>query len=400
MSDRELPLAGITVIDFTQVQFGPIATQILGDYGANVIKVERPDVGDLTRSTDVKSSSIDDSAYFLSLNRNKRSVALNMKDQRSGDILHRLLRDADVVVENFRPGVMDRLGYGYEALRELYPGLIYAAGSGFGATGPFAHKGGQDMLAQAISGAAYHARGKDGRPRLYPLPFADFGAGMSLVQGILLALLQRAKDGLGQRIDVSLLDSVTYLQLQEYTQWNLRKFEVNWESQNLAGCFRTADGWIAVVGMFKPDPLRNLCAALGVDDLSLLEGFTTLEQQLARREELWTMLEPAFERYTTEECTQRLDAQDVLSAPILDYDEFPQHEQAINNRIFRVVEHPLLGEITLVEAPIRMSAAPAESRPFTAPPRLGQHSVEVLTELGFTADEVQGLFDDGVVRRP
>lgn len=391
MRDRKLPLAGIRILDFTQVQFGPIATQILADYGAEVIKVERPGVGDLTRSTDIKSTSLDDSAYFLSLNRNKRSLTLNMKAPETEEIIHRLLKTTDVLVENFRPGVMDRLGYGYEALRSRYPRLVYAAGTGFGPTGPLAHKGGQDMLAQAMSGAAWHARGTDGRPRLYPLPFADYGAGMALVQGILLALLERQTSGLGQRIDVSLLDTIAYTQLQEYVQWNMRGFEVNWETQNLAGVFRTANGWIAVVGMFKPDPLRNICRALDIENLSLRPGFESLEEQLSRREELWPLLENGFEKYNTQECARRLDEHDVLCSPILDYDEFPQHEQAVGNGIFRTVNHPALGEIALVETPIRMSATPADKRPFRSPPLLGEHSEDILSEIGYTPEDLDRL---------
>lgn len=397
MTERELPLSGIRVLDFTQVQFGPIATQILADYGAEVIKVERPGVGDLTRSTDIKSSSIDDSAYFLSLNRNKRSLTLNMKAPQTEKIIHRLLNRTDVLVENFRPGVMDRLGYGYEALRSKYPHLIYASGTGFGPTGPLAHKGGQDMLAQAMSGAAYHARGSDGRPRLYPLPFADYGAGMSLVQGILLALLERERSGLGQRVDVSLLDTIAYTQLQEYVQWKMRKFEVNWETQNLAGAFRTSDGWIAVVGMFKPNPLSNICRALDIEDLSLLPGYATLAEQLNRRDELWPLLENGFEKYTTEECARRLDAYDVLCAPILNYDDFPEHEQAIENGIFRDVTHPQLGKITLVESPIRMSEASSTKRPFRSPPRLGEHTDEILSEIGYTAEDMTLLRKEKVI---
>ncbi|WP_426247652.1 CaiB/BaiF CoA transferase family protein [Nocardioides sp. LHG3406-4] len=394
---RSLPLAGVRILDFTQVQFGPIATQVLADYGADVIKVERPGVGDLTRSTDVQATSIDDSAYFLSLNRNKRSLTLDLKSPVAADVLHRALETTDVLVENFRPGVMDRLGFGYDALAERYPRLVYAAGTGFGRTGPLAHKGGQDLLAQAMSGAAYHARGDDGRPRLYPLPVADYGAGMSLVQGVLLALLERERSGRGQRVDVSLLDTISYIQLQEYVQWRLHRFEVNWETQNLAGVFATSDGWIAVVGMFKPDPLRHICQGLGIDDLSQDPRFATLEQQLARKDELWPLLEVGFAKLTTDEAVTRLDEQDVLCAPVLDYDQFPTHPQAVHNGIFREVDHPTLGRLSLVESPLRLSEASADQRPFSSPPLLGQHTDQVLDELGYSAEEIASLRDRKVV---
>src|SRR6476660_6418145 len=182
-NNRSLPLAGIRILDFTQVQFGPMATQILADFGAEVTKIERPRLGDISRTIDTKSNGIDDSASFLSLNRNKRSLVLDMKHPDAMGIVHQLLEKTDVIVSNFRAGVADRMGLGYDALREKYPALIYASGTGFGETGPLNGMGGQDMVLQSISGATWHNRDADGRPAIFPTPFVDFGSGMALVQG-------------------------------------------------------------------------------------------------------------------------------------------------------------------------------------------------------------------------
>src|SRR6516164_6234405 len=202
-STTELPLSGIRVIDFTQVMMGPVATQMLADYGADVIKIERPGTGDLSRT----SSPIDPAGLtgpiYCSLNRNKRSVVLDTRKPEDRAAVLRLLETADVVVNNFRPGVMERMGFGCEELAKRNPRLIYAVGTGFGLSGPYSHKGGQDVLAQAMSGVM--ARRSDPHLPLsvYSTTFADYSAGMHLVQGVLLALLQRQKTGRGQRISVS-----------------------------------------------------------------------------------------------------------------------------------------------------------------------------------------------------
>ncbi len=203
---NELPLAGIRVVDFTQVMMGPVATQMLGDYGADVIKIERPPTGDLSRT-----SIPDDPAglvgpVYCSLNRNKRSVVLDLRKPEERAALMDLIRGADVVVNNFRAGVMERMGLGYDELKKENPRLIYAVGTGFGLTGPYAHKGGQDVLAQAMSGVMARRSRESDPLSVYATTFADYSAGMHLVQGVLLALLQREKTGRGQQFNVSLLE--------------------------------------------------------------------------------------------------------------------------------------------------------------------------------------------------
>ena len=200
---RGLPLKGIRVLDFTQVQFGPLATQTLADFGADVIKVERPGTGEISRTIDGHAKGVNDSASFLSLNRNKRSIALDMKHPSAIAVVDALLADCDVIVTNFRSGTAESIGLGYDRLHELFPSLIYASGTGYGDSGPLSKAGGQDMVLQSISGSSWHNRGEDGRPRIFPIPFVDFGAGMALAQAILLALIERSVSGAGQRVDVS-----------------------------------------------------------------------------------------------------------------------------------------------------------------------------------------------------
>ena len=200
MSTSAQPLDGIKVIDFTQVMMGPCCTQTLGDYGADVIKVERMGAGDLSRTAIPDPAGLQN-PVFSSLNRNKRSIALDLKSPEGMAVVHRLLETADVVVNNFRAGVMDRMGLGYEALSARNPGIIYAEGTGFGPKGPYAHKGGQDILAQAMSGLMARKCHPSEPTLIYPTALADYSAGMHMVQGILLALLQRGRTGRGQRVE-------------------------------------------------------------------------------------------------------------------------------------------------------------------------------------------------------
>ena len=205
--DTQLPLDGIKVIDLTQVMLGPCATQMLADFGADVIKIEKPGSGDLSRWSVETDPAKGDNPVFCSLNRNKRSIAVDLRSAEGQAIVHDLVRGADVIVNNFRAGVMERLNLGYETLAALNPRLVYGFGSGFGASGPYAHKGGQDVLAQAMSGVM--ARKADpGHPlTVYATALCDYSAGMHLVQGILAALLGREKTGRGQMVEVSLYDS-------------------------------------------------------------------------------------------------------------------------------------------------------------------------------------------------
>ncbi|HEY2558987.1 MAG TPA: CoA transferase [Caldimonas sp.] len=376
--NAELPLAGIRVIDFTQVMMGPVCTQMLGDYGADVIKIERAGAGDLSRSTFPPKEGIDN-PIFCSLNRNKRSVALDLRDAASLAAVKALIAGADVVVNNFRAGVMDRMGLGYEDCRALNSRIVYAVGTGFGETGPYAHKGGQDVLAQAMSGVMARKADPSHPMATYATALADYSAGMHMMQGILMALLQRAQTGTGQKISVSLYDSMLAMQMQEAAMILMRGEEVNWAAMPLSGVFECADHPLVLVGAFKAHPLRDICAALELPDLSLEARFANLEQQFAHKAELQGRFRERFRTRPRDHWLARLEAQDLLCAPVRDMREVLVDPQTVHNAM--VMEGPAAGgtRYRFIASPITMSAAPvALSR---VPPRLGEHTDEVLAEV-------------------
>ena len=374
--DRPLPLEGVRVLDFTQVMMGPCCTQMLGDYGADVIKIERVGAGDLSRWSVGEDPDGGNNPVFASLNRNKRSVALDLKSEADRQAALSLVETADVVVSNFRPGVMERMGFGYDDLRRLNRRIIYAVGTGFGLEGPYVHKGGQDVLAQAMSGAM-HRRADPALPlSIYPTALADYSAGMHLVQGILLALLQREKTGEGQRIAVSLYNSMLAMQMQEAAMWMMRGRELNWAAMPLSGVFETTDGAVVMVGAFKENPLRDICHALGIDDLSADPRYATLEQQKLNRAELQSIFRDGFAGDTTAHWLARLDEVDILCAPVVTLEDALDDPQTACNRMIVELEPTAGGPVRLVASPIDMSAAPFAVR--RAPPALGEHNDEVL----------------------
>ena len=375
-ADRPLPLDGVRVLDFTQVMMGPCCTQMLGDYGADVIKIERVGAGDLSRWSVGEDSDGGNNPVFASLNRNKRSVALDLKSEADRQAALRLVESADVVVSNFRPGVMERMGFGYDDLRRLNPRIIYALGTGFGLEGPYVHKGGQDVLAQAMSGAMHRRADPELPLSIYPTALADYSAGMHLVQGVLLALLQREKTGEGQQVSVSLYNSMLAMQMQEAAMWMMRGRDLNWAAMPLSGVFETTDGAIVMVGAFKANPLRDICQALGIDDLSADPRYATLEQQTLHRAELQAIFREGFAGNTTAHWLARLEGVDILCAPVVTLEDALDDPQTACNRMIVELDPTAGGPVRLVASPIEMSAAPFAVR--RAPPTLGEHNDEVL----------------------
>ena len=370
----DLPLSGVRVIDFSQVMMGPVCTQMLADYGADILKIERKGAGDLSRSTFEPVHGADN-PIFCSLNRNKRSAALDLRNAEQMAAVRALIADADVVVNNFRAGVMERMGLGYEDCRALNPRIIYAVGTGFGDSGPYAHKGGQDVLAQAMSGVMARRADESAPITVYPTALADYSAGMHMVQGILLALLQRAKTGVGQKVSVSLYNSMLAMQTQEAAMIMMADSEVNWAAMPLSGVFDTQDGALVMVGAFKTNPLQDICAALEVDDLSADPRFCNLKQQFKHKPELQAMFRERFASNTRGYWLARLERQDLLCAPVRDLREALVDPQTLHNRM--LMEGPGEGQpMRLVGSPIQMSEAPVTLR--RAPPRLGQHTEEIL----------------------
>ena len=379
-----LPLDGIRVIDFTQVMLGPSCTQVLADYGAEVIKIEKVKIGDLSRWSLGSDPDGLNNPVFCSLNRNKKSLALDLKEASARKTVQALLETADVVVNNFRPGVMERMGFGYEDLKKINPRLIYAVGTGFGLTGPYQHKGGQDVLAQAVTGVMRRKSDNSHPTSIYATPLADYSAGMHLVQGILLALLQRDKTGEGQQVAVSLYNSMIAMQMQEGTTHLMRQKDLNWGAFPLTGVFETTDSAIVMVGAFKPNPLRDICEALEIDDLSQYPQYKDFDAQMARRPELHAIFRENFAKNSTVHWITRLEGVDILCAPVRSLPEALKDEQTIINKMILEAGETAAGPIRLIGSPIDMSAAQVTVR--ISPPQLGQHNDEILASLS----EVQG----------
>jgi formyl-CoA transferase len=370
---NSLPLSGIRVIDFTQVYMGPCCTQMLADYGADVIKIERPGTGDLSRT------SLPDKAgllgpVFCSLNRNKRSLVLDLRQDDERAVVLELAKQSDVVVSNFRAGVMERMGFGYDNLARINPRIIYAVGTGYGLEGPYAHKGGQDVLAQAMSGVMARKCNDDEPLTINATTFADYSCGMHMMQGILLALLQREKTGRGQKIAVSLLDSMLAAQMQEATAHLMRGREINWGAMPLSGVFRTQDGALVLVGAFKADPVGDIGRALGLPELGADPRFATHELRVENKKMLQSIFREQFGSNTTKYWLARLEEQDLLCAPVMTLREVLADPQtAINGMILEGDGE--VEPLRVMGSPIHMDDAPVSVR--LPPPRLGKHTDEI-----------------------
>jgi crotonobetainyl-CoA:carnitine CoA-transferase CaiB-like acyl-CoA transferase len=387
-----LPLEGVKVVDFTQVMLGPCCTQMFGDWGADVIKIERLGAGDLSRW------SIDDPAgalnpVFCSLNRNKRSIALDLRSDSGRAIVRRLIERSDVIVNNFRAGVMERMGFGYEALAAINPRIIFAVGTGFGTEGPYAHKGGQDVLAQAMSGVMARKCDLSEPTTIYPTALADYSAGMHLVQGVLLALLQRERTGRGQMISVSLYDSMLAMQMQEAAMWLMRGRDFSWGAMPYTGVFTTTDGAIVIVGAFKANPLREISLALGLEDLSADPRFADLEASRRNRTALHQILRARIGSADTAHWIARLEERDLLCAPVRSLGEaLADPQTAVNGMIVRRDGERPLG---FVGSPVHLSDAELVLR--HDPPALGEDGDAILAEHGFSAAEITAFKSEGVV---
>ena len=382
MSESTLPLSGIRIVDFTQVYMGPCATQTLADYGADVIKIEPPKIGDRMRWAIPGDPAGEQGPIFCSINRNKRSIVLDMRTPHGKEVVRKLIVDADVVANNFRAGVMDRLGFSYAQCADINPRIIYAVGTGYGLTGPYVEKGGQDALAQAMTGAIWR-RAASTMPMGVPATtFADYCAGMHLAQGIMLALMQRQKTGKGQVVSVSLHDSMIAAQMQEVAVQLMRDRELNWASLPTNDLFETSDGAFVMIGGFSRQPMKDIGAVIEQPELDTDPRFSTHELRVEHRATLHALMRASFATNTTAYWIARLEAQDLLCAPVRKLGAALEDPQVRINDMILEVDAPW-ERLKLAGSPVHLSDAPITTIR-RLPPRLGEHTAEVLAELGLS----------------
>jgi crotonobetainyl-CoA:carnitine CoA-transferase CaiB-like acyl-CoA transferase len=369
VSDRGSTLAGVRVLDLTQYVAGPYATQVLADLGATVLKVERPGVGDVYRQQGPVFLE-GESASFLTLNRGKRSIALDIGADGDRETLSRLIGEADILVENMRPGTLDRYGLGFGQLKERFPRLIYCSISAFGQDGPLAPEGGYDLTVQALTGIMAMTGHPGGPPAKVPIAALDFGSALYAVIGIVSALRQRAATGTGQWVQTSILETgLAWLSM------HITTFLIGGEEPGPLGtrspffapyeAYRTADGYLVVVGTGGEGAWRDLCAALGVerlvDDPRFLDNSLRVRNADALREELEAVLSIA----PTEHWMPRLQAAGVPSAPVQSMSDVLESEQVRALGMLDSLSHPRAGDVPVVRLPITFSDATSTS---TLPP--------------------------------
>jgi len=392
------PLRSLRVLDFTRALAGPFCTMMLGDLGAEVIKIEAPGKGDESRGWGPPFQG-GESSYFLSCNRNKQSLTLNLKAPEARSIVLRLIQDADILVENFSPGTMDRLGLGYAVASEYNPRLIYCSISGFGQEGPNRNRPAYDLILQGMGGLMSLTGPKEGPPTKVGVPIADLTAGMFAAHAILAALYHRERTGEGQFIDTSLLDG----QLALLTFQAGRYFATE-QSPALAGnehpsiapyeTFRTSDGHVNLAcgneGLYQ-----RLCTCLERPELVSDERFSTNARRLKHRPALIEAIEAELTKWTTKEAIARLEAAGVPCGPIYRLGDVFTDPHVLETGLVREMEHPSAGMIRFPGPPYRFSQSPTELR--EPPPRLGEHSESVLARLGYSADDIRQLRDAGVL---
>lgn len=392
-------LHGIKVLDFSRYMQGPHCSQMLGDMGAEVIKVERVGTGDENRAFPFNRIR-GVNAFFLALNRNKRSLTLDLKHARGREIIRRLLLSCDVLLENFRPGTMEKLELGYDEVRRINPRLVYCSCSGYGPQGPYRDKPGQDLLAQAMGGLAWVTGRTNGFPRTAGTYVVDAYGAMLATVGILAALQSRARTGQGQKVEVCLLDAALHMQCQELTyHLNGGRFQPR-ENEELAhplepapyGIYAAADGTFLAV---SSGPWPKLCQALGRSDLEMDPRFDSSQKRLERRSELYALLSGFFRQEPRATWLDRLGAEGVWSAPVHSYEEVERDPQVSWSGMIVTQRHPESGEFRVIGNPIRMSGTPPSYR--TPPPPLGADSEAILAEMGLSREEIVTLRAEGAV---
>ncbi len=390
------PLEGIKVLDCSQILAGPYCSMLLADMGADVVKIEKPGGGDDTRRMGPPFME-GESAAFLAMNRNKRSVVLNFKNSDGVAAMSRMLADADVIIENYRAGVMGRLGLDYDTVQELNPGIIYCSISGFGRTGPYAERAGFDLIAQGMSGVMSFTGIPGSPPVKVGVPMADLNAGLYSAYGILSAYIHRLKTGLGQYLEVSIMEAAL-----AYTVWESASYFATGQippplgsSHRLSAPYqalRTSDGHITI-GAPNQSNWQRMCQAIGRQDLLELEKYSDNAGRLINREALEKDLEETFGTRTTDEWCEILDNAGVPAGPIYDMAQVWKDEQVQARDMDVSLEHPTVGTTRNIGLAAKLYGSPGKIH--SPAPLMGQHTREVLSEAGFGDDEIDSLIASG-----
>lgn len=397
------PLEGVRIVDLTSMISGPVATMLLADQGADVIKVEPPS-GDLVRAMGARSADTGQtgiSPTFLSSNRNKRSLVLDLKTPRGIELLKELVRSADVFVQNFRPGAVERMGIGEDVMREIRPDLVYVSISGFGATGPYAHKRVYDPVIQALSGLASIQADRDtGRPRMVRTIVPDKLTAVTAAQAITAALFSRTRTGEGQHVRLSMLDAmIAFLWPEGLVQLTHPGNEDKGSRSQLAQdlVFETADGYMTA-GAVSDAEWRGMCEAFDKPEWLADERFDTAYKRVVNVVDRLDATQEVLRTRPTEEWLKLLDEHGVPCAPILSRANLLDHPQIIENAIVETFESPDGRPVRQPRPAAQFSETPAGIETFA--PQLGEHSVEILQELSVSDDDIQVLVTAGVINPP
>jgi CoA:oxalate CoA-transferase len=392
------PLEGTKVLSFGRMLSGPYATMLLSDLGAEVAKIEAPKIGDLARFASPLIDKV--SSYFLSINRGKKSVTLDLKQERAKRIVFELAKEADILLENFRPGVMARLGFGYDAIREVNPGIIYASLSGFGQNGPYAQRPAFDMIAQGMGGVM-SITGEPGRPPVrLGYSMGDIGASLFTCISILAALHEREGSGQGQYIDVAMLDAQVAL-----CENACARYFATGEIPGPLGsrhplftpfqAFPTKDGYVVVVAQL-PDDWKRFCEAAGREEWASSGKYASLEARLEHYDEFLEEMNALMQSRTTEEWIALLDAHRVMCGPVNNIEQVFQDPHINERGMFVDAEHSTQGRLKVVGTPMKFSRTPCRIE--KASPELGEHTEEVLsTWASLSKEEIDELREAGII---
>jgi len=400
MTAQPLPLAGLRVVDYTHFLAGPYLSRCLAGMGADVIKVERPKAGDAGR-VHARILGPNQSGYFLQQNMGKRGLCVNVKDARGLDLVHRLVRGADVFVENYRPGALDKLGLGYAQLASLNPRLVYCSVSAYGHTGPDADRAGFGLIAEARSGAMDLIGVPGEPPPLFRMPIADMYAGIHGVAGVCAALVGRAANGRGRHVDIALLDCMVGMHdyaVQCYTTSGGREIPQrtghDLPQSTVYGVFAARDGEVVIAAQVDDAWLR-LARLIGGEALAADPRFHGTDSRNAHRLEALERIRAWTRERSVAECVAALDGVDVPCAPVQRIDQVVADPQVRARNMIVEQEHPTLGKVRLANVPFKFSDC--DATPSRPAPLMGQHNREIAAELGYAAAEIDALADGGVL---